>query len=61
MKPKPLFAFVIYDILLTINRKMLSVLLTIKLHSLASLLKYYERIHILAMIVSVFKNFYKSV
>lgn len=34
---------------------------TIKLHSLASLLKYYERIHILAMIVSVFKNFYKSV
>lgn len=34
---------------------------TIKLHSLASLLKYCERIHILAMIVSVFKNFYKSV
>lgn len=33
---------------------------TIKLHPLASLLKYYE-ISILAMIVSVFKNFYKSV
>lgn len=34
---------------------------TTKLHPLASLLKYYERIYILAMIVSVFKNFYKSV
>lgn len=36
-------------------------MLTIKLHPLASLLKYCERIHIFAMIVSVFKNFYKSV
>lgn len=33
---------------------------TTKLHPLASLLNY-ERIYILAMIVSVFKNFYKPV
>lgn len=31
-------------------------MLKIKLHPLTSLLKYYERRHILAMIVSVFKN-----
>lgn len=36
-------------------------MLTHKLHPLAFLLKHYERIHILPMIVSVFKNFYKSV
>lgn len=31
-------------------------MLKLKLHPLTSLLKYYERIHILAMIASVFKN-----